>query len=761
MKKKIFSYMLIAVVLVIAGFFAIPPNKDSLYPKFTSFQIFDRNGRLLREVLSKDYKTSVWVSLNKMSPDMIKATILREDKRFFLHYGVDLYALIRAFYENIRNRKIISGGSTITMQVAKMALNLKKRNILTKILEVIYALKLELHLNKPEILEIYFNRTPYGNQTYGVEAASNFYFRKSAEQLSLGESCILSAIPTSPTRLNPYINSDLVLEQKKNLLKLLLEQNIVDSLRFFCAMKESLNIVTKNINFEAPHFIDFLLNEFDKYKVPNCSKITSTIDLNLQENLEKLTFTSIKSLRSYNVNQGAVLVMNSETGEILVMVGSKDYFDTKEGQVNGCLALRQPGSSIKPLLYILGLTYGIPVSVVLPDSVLEFRLPDGTLFAPRNYGNKYHGPTRAREALGSSFNVPTVYLLQKIGVQQFYNFLKDLNFHNLKQKTSFYGLSLALGAAEANLLEMVQAYRAIANGGIWTGERTILTSLSSPLTSLSENSHRHCEPSPIRMGEAWQSHYFSNSKRVFSKESAYIITDILSDNASRLKAFGEDSPLNLPFPCACKTGTSKNFRDNWCIGFTKKYVVGVWVGNFDGSPMAGISGISGAAPLFRDIMIELHKNEYPQEFEEPPSLIHLKICGKTGKVASNNCQNLIEEIFIPGTEPRDTCNFAHESIHQSLMDNTKKDFQIINPKQEDIYKIDPQVSYKVQSITFKVHSEQAKIEHVTFKLNNKILCTKSYPFEYYWHPKPGEYKLEAIGKGKSTTKIDQVVFKVF
>ena len=715
-------------------FFAIPPSKTRLYPKFASCQICDRNGKLLREILSKDYKTSSWVNLAEISPPMKEATILREDKRFYSHFGIDPISLGRAIFDNIKHWRIISGGSTITMQVAKMALNLKNRNFLTKIIEMIYALKLELHLSKKEILEIYLNRTPYGNQNYGIEAAANFYFRKSCRQLSLGESCILASIPKSPIKLNPYRNPDAVLQEKNKILKSLLTRHFIDYLNYGCALKESLNIVPGSFNFEAPHFVDYIVLKINGLGKNLPKRIITSLDLDLQHNLELMLTTTLKSLKGYNVNQGAVLVMDTKTGEILAMVGSKDYFDEEEGQVNGCIALRQPGSSIKPFLYALALESGIPASYVLPDTLLEFQLWDRTKFAPRNYGDKYHGPTRAREALASSFNVSTVYLLEQLGVQRFHNLLKELNFTSLNQDASFYGLSLGLGAGEVSLLEMVNGYRSIVREGIWERERSVLN-----IEGISN----------------------SNSKRVFSKEAAYIITNILSDNSSRIKSFGEDSPLNLPFPCASKTGTTKDFRDNWCIGFTKKFVVGIWVGNFNGSPMEGVAGISGAAPLFRDIMIELQRKAYPPKFEEPASLVHEKVCAKSGKIATAFCNDLIEELFISGTEPKESCPLCSGHIYaMTVGDDNEKQIKILSPSDGDIYKIDPQVSYAAQGISFRV-SEDETINEVIFKLDGKIIGQRKYPFEYWWRPTPGEHKLEVIGVSKTSQKIDQVSFRVF
>lgn len=705
-------------------FYLTPPSRKSLYPEFNSFDITDRNGILLRRVLSKDYKTSIWKNIKDISPDMIKATILREDKRFFSHNGVDIIALFRSLFENIKYRKIHSGGSTITMQVAKLVLNNKERNIINKIIEILYAFKIEFHLSKEKILEIYLNRAPYGYQTYGVEAASRFYFNKSANQLSLSEAIILSIIPKSPGILNPKRKYDTLLRERNRILKNLLTKGFIDSTKYYCALNEPVKIEKEKIMFKAPHFVDFVLQNGNY-----CSNITSTIDINLQENIERILLTSINTLSKFNVNQGAVLVMDTKTGEILGMVGSKDYFDEREGQVNGCTALRQPGSSLKPFLYLLALTSGIPMSYLMNDTITEFRLSDGTLFAPRNYGDKYHRLVRAREALGSSFNVPAVYILDKIGVEKFHTFLTSLHFTTLFKNPNFYGLSLSLGAAEVKLIELVNAYRAIANKGMWTEYKFIK------------------DRKPDRAG-----------KGIFSEEVAYIITDVLSDNSSRIKAFGDDSPLNLPFPCAVKTGTTKDFKDNWCVGFTEKYTVGVWVGNFDGSPMNGVSGISGAAPLFRTLMIELHRDEYPKDFEKPKILVHAKICAKTGMIAGRGC-SVIEEIYTSGTEPKDTCLCCEMKTTVSVpVNNNTSEFRILHPQNGDIFKLDPHIPYKNQAIAIRVVRDTS-ITSYTLYLNSKILCQNEPNF--LWQPVPGRYELEAKAQSKSKIYKEKISFTVY
>jgi penicillin-binding protein 1C len=743
------KYLLAALFAALVIFVIIPVPSRQLYPRdFCSKQICDRNGELLREVLSHDYKTSVWVPISEISPSVVRATLLREDKRFLFHNGVDPFALIRACWLNIARGRIMSGGSTITMQVAKMCLGHGKRTVFSKVLEIFYALKIELHLSKPRIMEIYLNRAPYGNQTYGVEAAARFYFRKSASHLSHGESCMLAVIPRAPTLMNPYVNTASVDAARRNLLRGLLEHEFIDVQTHDIASHEKMNLVDRNSNFLAPHFVDYVLARICAAGLNRATRIMTSIDSRLQKDLQKMLQTTLRSLDRRHVDQGAIMVASVRSGEILAMVGSRDYFDAKEGQVNGCIAQRQPGSSIKPFLYALSLTSGISLADLLPDTVIEFRLRDGTNFVPRNYGHKYHGPTRVREALASSFNVPAVYLIEVLGIERFHALLKQLRFHSLDKKAQHYGLSLSLGAGEVTLSEMVNAYRALSRGGV-IGELTYLRK-----TCGQHDKTPGCDPDA--------------EERVFSPEVAYLITDILSDNAARFKAFGADNPLNLPFPCAVKTGTSKDYRDNWCIGYTHEYVVGVWVGNFSGAPMQGVSGITGAAPLFRDVMVELHREYYPDAFERPASLEMKQVCLRTGLLARAECPKRTEEIFIPGTSPVDSCPGPEQDMRITQMrlrngtiaDGNEKKLTILNPGEGDVFMIDPQVSLASQSIRFSIcNVDSAK--RVRLVLDGRTIATEQYPYDFMWQPTPGEHVLEAVTDRGDTGSSDRIAFTVY
>lgn len=736
MKERALGVLLAMVGLGLVVFLAIPPDRADLTQTCPSTRLLDRHGVLLREVLSRDYTTSEWIHLEEIAPQMIQATLIREDKRFLMHHGVDPLAIGRAFVRNLSGRRITSGGSTITMQVAKIVLRSRGRSIFNKVLEAIYALKLELHLSKAMILEIYLNRVPYSNQTYGIEAACQYYFRKHATDLSWSESALLSVIPKNPSTYNPYWAQAELESLRVQQLRRIRASGAIDEASFGCALNERTTLAPRNADFKAPHFTDhLLLKVLPAYPHPP-SQITSTIDINLQENIEKTVSTIVRSLRPHNVTQAAVLVMDASSGEVLAMIGSADYFGARDGQNNGCTALRQPGSSIKPFLYGLAFSTGMPASYILPDSVLEFPLRDGTTFAPRNFGDVYHGPGPARQALGSSFNVPTVYLLDRVGVQRFYDLLRSLGFEHLSERSDYYGLALGLGAAEVTLLELANAYRMVCRGGEYSREVVVL------------------HPRPER----------EKPRPVFDRPTAYLLTDILSDNGNRLVAFGDDSPLNLPFPCAVKTGTTKNYRDNWCVGFTSRYVVAVWVGNFDNSAMCGVSGVSGAAPLFRAIMLDLHRDAYPPAFARPPALTQLPICAYTGKIAGPYCTCVIEELFLPGTVPPDSCRACPgrppSNIQSDERVSTARTLKILSPAQGAIYEIDPQVSLETQQLQFHCYCSHT-VKAMRFELDRSVIAEGGADLTFSWKPMPGAHRFKVIAETDEGTLVDSADFRVY
>lgn len=637
---KILAVSLGIILLVFALSLYIPFPRETLQPaSLASLKILDRNGYLLREVLSDKEGKSQWVALEDISPNMILATVAAEDSRFYEHWGIDTRAILRATLQNIRARRIISGASTLTQQVIK-SIHHFPRNWFWKLVEIWHALRLEVSLSKDEIITQYLNRIPYGNQTFGINAASWLYFDKTTAHLSLAEAAFLAGLPRGPSIYNPYRYFLRAKERQEEVLGRIVNKGVVTQEEYRRALEEPLNLIPPRVPFLAPHFSDFVLARIPLKERQNISSIRTTLDVELQEDIEIFAKNYVESLEEWKVTNAAVLIMDNETGEILSFVGSADFFDSRHsGQVSGVTALRQPGSALKPFTYALALEQGMNPATLILDAEIRIR-SNGIDYIPRNYDGKFHGLVRLREALASSYNISAIKVLQRIGVESLLDRLKKLGFGSLNKGADHYGLGLTLGGGEVTLLELVRAYSMLASSGIFKKEKIFLE-----IKDIQGKARPLPKDSPVRL---------------FSPQVSYIITDILLDNDARIPAFGAGSVLSLPFPCAVKTGTSGNFRDNWAIGYTPHYTVGVWVGNFDGKPMRNVSGVSGAGPLFRDIMLLLQERERTpnSNFTMPEGLIEVYVCPHSGMLAGSSCPARIKEIFIKGTEPKKICNLC-------------------------------------------------------------------------------------------------------
>lgn len=741
--KKLFIIVVLIVLLLFFTSLYIPFPKGRLDPApIISLRIVDRNNIFLREVLSDEGGRCHWVALEEVSPHLLNATVAAEDKRFFLHTGINFLAITRAFFQNLKHGRIISGASTISQQLVRNIYHFR-RNILSKIAEAWLALRLERTFSKEQILIQYINRICYGNQAYGIDAASHLYFDKPSSDLSLAEAAFLAGLPRSPSVLNPYRSFNQAKKRQQEILKQMLKLRYINQAEMQRAAREPFLLSSENEKFRAPHFCDFILKQIPSSGRRALNLIQTTCDFTLQEKIEVLVSNHITSLERKGITNASVIVMDNAGGEILCMVGSKDFFDYRhDGQVNGALSLRQPGSTLKPFTYGLALEKGMTAAEILEDVSIQFTTPEGS-YRPRNYDKRYHGPVRLRKALACSYNVPAVSVLQILGSDSLYQRLKSAGFDSLEKSPSHYGIGLTLGNGEVTLIELVQAYSALARGGIFYKEKSILS-----ITDTNENRiNRKTQP---------------NDKKIFSPQIAYILTHILSDKDARIPAFGYNSPLNLPFPCAVKTGTTKDFRDNWTIGYTPKYTVGIWVGNFDGTPMHNVSGITGCGPLFRDIMLLLGKKESGGNFEEHEDIIRLNICPLSGKLATAACAGAMEDIFIKGTEPHEFC-FLHQKnkrIHMGidfdlLKDNPiKEQFKIVFPFDGDVFKLDPILRREYQTIKFKASvPEEWRIDSIEWWVNGNKMSVSSYPFSFFWNLKPGFYTINALVRnGKSTIK---------
>jgi penicillin-binding protein 1C len=642
--------------------------------------------------------------------------------------------MIRAFWQNVRGGRVISGASTITQQLIRN-LYPGRRNIWTKAREAWLAVRLEGSLSKLEILTQYLNRISYGNQAYGIEAASRLYFGKPGSELSLAESAFLAAIPRSPSLLNPYRAFPKLKRKQIALLASMAGLGFVTEAERERAQREDIRLIPESKSFRAAHFSDFILSQLSPGERRGLSAIETTLDYNLQKNIEVLVENDLGTMEDRGITNGAVIVLDNARGEILCLVGSIDFFDqAHDGQVNGVLALRQPGSTLKPFTYGLALENGMTAASLIDDSPAQFSTLGG-YYTPQNYDRRYHGMISLRTALACSYNIPAVAVLQTIGPDLLYRRLSELGFASLKEDPGHYGVGLTLGNGEVSLLELTTAYATLARQGLYVQEKSIIRMVR-------EDGRDATLPDR------------DTAERVFSPQVAYIITDILSDPDARIPAFGYHTPLSFPFPVAAKTGTSKDFRDNWTVGYSSAYTVGVWVGNFDGEPMHNVSGITGSGPLFRDIMLFLHENEAGREFAKPDGLSTAMVCPFSGKIPTAFCPGAIEELFIEGTEPRQVCPY-HRAIAEfppgSAGMESGRDFSSLRisfPRSGDVFKIDPILRKAHQRIKLKVDvSQKPGINKVEWWINGDRAGESGSPFTFFWNLRPGSYTIKAVAVG--------------
>jgi penicillin-binding protein 1C len=608
-----------------------------------SWRFLDNRGVLLREVLSSEQGRGIWTPAQEMGSDVQRAIVAIEDKRFYLHPGVDPLAIVRALWLNLRNQEVLSGGSTLTQQLARQMYHIPRRWYL-KPVEALLAFRLECQLSKEEILEQYLNRAPFGNQLFGVEAASRTYFAKPARSLSLAEAAFLCGLPQSPSGYNPYTRLSRALARQRQVLSALKRDGSIDDARYQQALAQPIRLAPRQNVFIAPHFCQMVLESLRN--TPGTEReITTTLDAVLQLRIEALVNGHIEQLSKNQVTNAAVLVLENRTGAVKAWVGSRDFFsETSQGQVDGVRALRQPGSAIKPFTYGLALENGFTAASLLAD-IETYASEDAVDFTVHNYDEKYHGPVRLRTALACSYNVATVRLLESLGSDLLLERLRLAGLSSLNKPAHFYGSGLTLGNGEVTLRDLTNAYASMARGG----ELRPLVFVAPDVTlNQDESISRH---------------------RIFSEMISFIISDILSDHRARAPAFGLGGPLHLPFPCAAKTGTTKDFRDTWTIGYTTEHTVGVWVGTFDGKPMQRISGITGAAPLFRDVMLELYKDHDPAPFRNPERLVQVLICPSSGFLPTEACPGQIEEWFVRGTQPGTSCQ-----VHKKLIIDRRNGF---------------------------------------------------------------------------------------
>ena len=620
--------------------------------------IRDRNGTELYKIYSGQNRTLV--RLSEMPPYVIQATLSIEDKDFYHHRGFSPNGILRSLIQNIKckmtNDKCVNplqGGSTITQQLVKTALLSPERTLRRKIRELVLSLAVENRYSKDEILEMYLNQVGYGGAAYGIEEAAQTYFSKPAKNLNFAEATLLAGLPASPTTYSPFgIYPEKAIARQQEVLRRMTEDGLITCEQAEATAAYQLKFRPPVGNLKAPHFVmyvkDLLARKYGTDIVEQGGlDVTTSLDYELQEEIEKIVASETEKIARLNVKNGAALVTNPGTGEILAMVGSRDYFDQEnDGQVNVTLALRQPGSSIKPVNYALALSRNFNPASVIEDSPVTYRIPGSPPYTPVNYDGRLHGRVTLRTALGSSYNIPAVKLLAANGVPNMIELGRKMGITTWDESGRF-GLSLTLGGGEVTMLDMSVLYGVFANQGQRVDLHPVLSVRDSKGNLLEKFS---CPDSDVESTSC-------SGTRVLDPLVAFLISDILSDNRARTPAFGPRSQLYIPgSPVAVKTGTTNNLRDNWTIGFTPDHLVAVWVGNNDNTPMSYVaSGVTGASPIWRAVTDLLLKKLPFTGFAPPVGLNKVAICALTGQLSCSACPTSYE-YFLPGTEPKSACS---------------------------------------------------------------------------------------------------------
>jgi penicillin-binding protein 1C len=673
--------------------------------QFKTTKIYDRTGTVvLYELFDPLGGNRTTVPLSRIPKDLINATVALEDKSFWTNEGIDYLGMARGLFNTLQGKQL-QGGSTLTQQLVKKYIYperfVQRVNIDAKIKEIIFAREITNKYSKQQILEWFLNATYYGNLAYGVEAASEAYFGKHVQDLDLSEAATLAAIPQYPA-LNPIDNPDDARRRRDIVLDQLLNQGYITEKQANAAKNEKIVVVQKRFDINAPHFVFYVRKYLEDRYGPDVVnkgglKVITTLDYGMQQAAEEIARNQVAALTAQkrNVSNASIVVIRPGTGEIMAMVGSVDYFNrTIDGQVNIATSSRQPGSSFKVFNYLTAFSKGAengpmltPASVVY-DVRTSFDDPPNPPYVPENYDRQYHGPVRLRVALASSFNIPAVKVLNMVGVRNALDMAHRMGITTLNNE--HYGLALTLGGGEVELLDMTYAYSVLANGGVMAGQPV-------PPEQQKEG-YRTLDPVSVLKvldadGNTLEEYNKPTLNPIVTPQQAYLLTDILSDNNARAPAFGVNSILKLTRPAAVKTGTTSSWRDNWTLGYTPDYAVGVWVGNSDNSEMEHISGVTGAGPIWHDVMERINQNLPIHPFVEPPGLVHVNVCATSGLLPTPECPQVVKELFIKGTEPQ-----QHDNIWQA--------FRIFAPNGKLATAFDP--PDQVKTAVFPVYPPEAQ-----------------------------------------------------
>lgn len=718
----IFS-IIILIYYTISDLKYVPKSFNSIMDDRHHLQFTDRNGVILNTTYLNRWNVHNVVKLDTVPQFLKEAFIISEDKRFYKHFGIDIIGRFSSIIDNLKSLSLKRGGSTITEQVVRI-INTRKRTIWSRWLEGIEAIQLEKNFTKNEILEFYLNQIPYAANRRGIKEAAFYYFNRNLDTLSKKEILALVILVRAPSFLNLWNNGKLVETRINQLTSRLVKYNIISE-------RERVNIVNEKFILDKPknpvnaeEFLRYVKNLSQFYYI-NEERIKTTLNANLQYQIQNMLDERLLHLRSEKVYNGAVLVVDHKTSEILAwVISGKNNKDTPGRFIDTVLTPRQPGSALKPLLYSLALMKGWSASTIIEDAPLSIAVSHG-LHSYKNYSNIFYGPVTLRQALGNSLNIPAIKALRYVGVLEYLIYLRKCGFAHLAHESEFYGDGLALGNGEVSLYELVQAYAAIANYGIFNTLRVFADDLG-----------------------------VEKSYSIMQPEIASLIGNILSDSKARALEFTENSVLNLPIQTAVKTGTSSDYKDSWAVGFNYRYVVGIWIGNVDNKSTDGVTGSIGPALLLRSIFTELNKYQKTKPLNIHKRLVRYDLCFDTKqiKIEDQECETYTEWFvpeITPSTIPK--CN------------ERSKEIKMITPTPNLHVAYDPRIPIKSQALEFLIDGVEQK-DDVLWNINGKNVNTKGG--RYIWTLEKGINKVSAIIRGgedkrkREVAHIDEIQFFV-
>ena len=732
-----------AVCAAVAVWVAWPlPAELTAPPPTSSLTLQDRDALTLRTTRAEGGALAQWLDLHRVDPQLIQAFVALEDRRFYSHHGVDLRAVGRALVQNVAGSRVVSGASTITMQLARLLAH-GGHGWTAKAAQALWALRLERHLDKQQILEQYLNRVPLGQGTVGVAAAAALYFDASAAHLSLGQAALLAGLASAPSADNPFVSPEHARERRAAALRRMVALGYAARDAADRGAAEPVVAARRQAPFLAPHFTSRVLQWAEDSGVALAGRWRTSLDLALQAQLEAEVRHTVALYRDRGVRQGAAVVLDNAGGEILAWVGSPDFWADTAGQVDMVVSPRQPGSALKPFLYGLAFDRGYSPASVLADVAHTYQTAAGP-YQPRNYDRRFHGPVLAREALASSFNVPAIELTDRLGAGSLLRVLHDAGFASLSRGAEYYGLGLALGNGDVTLLEMANAYRALVNGGVLRPVRWLAAAPG--------------EREPQAGAERDARHFVSRG-------AAALVLDVLSDPVARAPGFGMETPFDFPFPTAVKTGTSHHYTDNWAVAVTGGFTVAVWVGNFSGRPMRGVSGVTGAGPLLHRSVMDVARRHAAGVLPTPASAgaARVAVCRLSGLRATDHCPTS-DEWVLPGGPAMARCDWhrADGSVawpaeyaewvaqnglsrpataaraHAAALAAASRSLRIVSPLDGDEYEVPPGVDPRYATVALRAAGEPGD-DPVRWTVDGRALDSPR------WRLQPGTHTIRARG----------------